>query len=258
MKHIILLLSLLIPATGYGAGATVKKIGERANVRASEAGGTTTLVYTDAKEQIFNLSAARTVKLPTTGVKAGDKWILKNISTVTTAILTIQSSGANTLGVNNSADASVNCTALQDTPTTAAHWKCFLDFSPRTYLCDVTGGVNDIAYNNSVKATMSGANVSSVTKCILIPYQSLDGTWRFKHNSYYISPGVQVTDYSIIGIAINQQFSCSAGQMATGSANPAAASAAASPTILVRAGASGTAWSVSCDVELASRPTWAY
>lgn len=89
----------------------------QANVRASEGVGTTTLVVTDNKHQLFNLSAARTVVLPTTGVKAGQKWLIQNSGTFT---LTVQSSGLNTLTTVLGTNAIL--TALQDSPTSAAHW----------------------------------------------------------------------------------------------------------------------------------------
>lgn len=97
-------------------------IGATANVRTSEGTGTTTLTGSDAREQIFNLSAARTVKLPTTGIKAGETWFFKNVSTGNFA-LTIQPSGnTDTLATVWSKGQNVKIIALQDTPTTASHW----------------------------------------------------------------------------------------------------------------------------------------
>jgi hypothetical protein len=179
MKTLLTLLLLLFSITGYGAGTVVKKIESiRGNVRTSEGAGTTTLTSSDAKEQIFNLSAARTVLLPTTNVKAGEKWILKNVATTTTAALTIQSSGANTLGYNNSADAVVECAALQNTPTSAAHWQCLMNFSSRSYTC-TTG--SSPTYNNGVAITVSSTQtINSVHHCTIIPYQMIDGEWRAK------------------------------------------------------------------------------
>jgi hypothetical protein len=198
MKHLLLIL-FLIASTGYSDSKTdttitPKKTGgsviisggtgqvlikaATVNVRGSEGAGTTTLTSSDTREQIFNLSAARTVLLPSTGIVKGEKWILKNVATVTAAILTIQSSGANTLGYNNSKDATVECVSLQAVPTSAAHWQCLLNFSPRQYLCDKTGQSNDIAYNNAAKATVNtDKSLNVVYRCVTRPTHTINGAW---------------------------------------------------------------------------------
>jgi hypothetical protein len=98
-----------------------------ANVRGSEGAGTTTLTKDDNRHQIYNLSAARTNVMPTTGIKAGDKWLIENR---TSFLLTIQASGGQEINSTNSANANASIAAgyallmsLQDTPTTAAHWR---------------------------------------------------------------------------------------------------------------------------------------
>jgi len=65
-----------------------------ANVRASEGAGTTILTTADNRYQIFNLSAARTCSLPTTGVAAGDVWEIENQAALSSTdnSLNIQSS----------------------------------------------------------------------------------------------------------------------------------------------------------------------
>ena len=90
---------------------------QTANIRASEGAGTTTLTNSDARIQVFNLSAARTVQLPTTGVVAGDVWEMVNPNAF---ILTIQSSGGN--NIVKSYGSRVVVAANTNTPTTAAHW----------------------------------------------------------------------------------------------------------------------------------------
>ena len=101
--------------------------GGNANIRASEGAGTTTLVAgTDNPSQVFNLSASRTVVLPSTGVNAGDVWVLENRAAFD---MIVQSSALTALTVANSAnqDATVQqgyvvLRALQALPTTPAHW----------------------------------------------------------------------------------------------------------------------------------------
>lgn len=96
------------------------------NIRASEGAGTTTLGNTDDHYQVFNLSAGRTLSLPTTGILAGEVFFIEN---QTTSLLTIQASGGQELTTANSCNAnasialgSVRLVALQATPTTAAQW----------------------------------------------------------------------------------------------------------------------------------------
>lgn len=98
-----------------------------ANIRGSEGAGTTTFTIADQAHQVFNLSAARTAVLPTTGVAAGDEWKLENIGAFD---LTVQASGGQALttanGTNMDGSIQVGCVvvrALQAAPTTAAHWK---------------------------------------------------------------------------------------------------------------------------------------
>ena len=84
------------------------------------AAGTTTMVVTDAQVQQWTGTTTQTVKLPTTSVAAGDQRLIINDST---GIVTVQSSGANTI-VALPPGTSAWFTARQATPTTAAHWQC--------------------------------------------------------------------------------------------------------------------------------------
>ena len=95
-------------------------------VRGSEGAGTTTLVSTDYFYQIFNLTAARTCVLPTTGIKSGDLIQIENRGDFD---LTIQSSSLSAFTLANGAnqDATikvgfVTLRALQDAPTAVTHW----------------------------------------------------------------------------------------------------------------------------------------
>lgn len=99
------------------------------NIRASEGSGTTTLTDADNRSQTFNLSAARTVQLPTTNIAAGDLWMISNVGAF---LLTVQASaGAGqilTVANSTNVDASivqgfVLLRALIATPTNASHWR---------------------------------------------------------------------------------------------------------------------------------------
>ena len=82
------------------------------------------VTFTDADKriQICTPTAARTYTLPTTSIKAGEVWEFFNQATTSTYVITVQSSGANTIDYVMPAGY-LKLIALQDTPTTAAHWK---------------------------------------------------------------------------------------------------------------------------------------
>lgn len=81
--------------------------------------GTLTLDVNATQVQLFTGSSTHTVLLPTTNVFAGMSYTVINSSTQT---VTVQSSGANTIQFISSGRMGV-FTALQDTPTTNAHWQ---------------------------------------------------------------------------------------------------------------------------------------
>lgn len=129
----------------------------QARIRSSEGAGTTTLTIDDFRHQVFNLSAARTVVLPTTGVKKGMKWVIENQGAFT---LTVQSSNATTL-------ATVQGTrfigeALIDSPTTAAHW--------------IVSNIGEIISGNSA-ATWT-TSLTGVQSLVLTP-----GNWMVSANA---------------------------------------------------------------------------
>ena len=118
-------------------------------IRPSEGAGTTTLTSTDRRSQVFNLSAARTVVLPTTGIKAGDIITLENIGAFD---LTVQSSNATALTVANGTnmDATIRkgkvvLIALQDAPTTPSHWKVRDVYEEVSYSDTTTGAISTTA-----------------------------------------------------------------------------------------------------------------
>jgi hypothetical protein len=82
------------------------------------AAGTTTLTIASAGIQAFTGTTTQTVKLPTTGLVAGQQYLLINNST---GVVTVQSSGANTIQAM-AAGTSAFFTANVATPTTAAQW----------------------------------------------------------------------------------------------------------------------------------------
>jgi hypothetical protein len=135
----------------------------------------------------------------------------------------------------------------------------------KQYLCDESGGSNDIAYNNGIKATLSGTNLDSVFRCALIPYQMQGGEWRLRLNvrmDYTSSSTSQ--NFTVNGTTVKNV----AGyyQSCTGSrTGPPPYDVHGGPTP-GGADLNGTYYGaaafdemgVTCDIELDSKPTWAY
>lgn len=88
------------------------------NVRASEGGGTVTLINTDNHNQLFDLSSAETVVLPTTGVSKGDIW---NIGSQPNGFdLTVQADDLSTIATFDFGN--IILIALVNSPATASDW----------------------------------------------------------------------------------------------------------------------------------------
>lgn len=87
------------------------------------AAGTTTLVVGSTFQQYFTGTTTQTVQLPTTSIVAGQSFLIVNLST---GVVTVQSSGANTV---QALLPGTQCifTAVVATPTTAANWN--VDYS---------------------------------------------------------------------------------------------------------------------------------
>lgn len=134
--------------------------------------GTTTLVFGDAYTQVFTGSAIQTCKLPTTSVVAGQQYTITNQST---GLVTVQSSGANTittLGLNQSAV----FTALVATPTTAANWT-----SNKTNLNANANGKRILVVTQSATPAMDTDNgdimqITGIAQAITSMTTSLTGT----------------------------------------------------------------------------------
>lgn len=81
-----------------------------------------TFTSADNRVQICTPTAARTYTLPSTSISAGDRFQFFNQSTTAANIITVQSSGANTIDYVLP-NGELTLVALQASPTTAAHWK---------------------------------------------------------------------------------------------------------------------------------------
>jgi hypothetical protein len=92
---------------------------------ASGADSNTTLVVGDVRHQFVTPTANRTYTLPTTSVLKGDIFTFTNNAAVSSSnlVILVNSSGGNLVRTVY-AQTSARMMALQDTPTTAAHWAC--------------------------------------------------------------------------------------------------------------------------------------
>jgi len=102
--------------------------GLTANLRTSEGNGTTTLVAgTDNPSQVFNLTNTRSCVLPSTGVNAGDVWVIENRGAFDLTLKSSDTTAMTNLNTANLIDPTCNnnrtvMRALQATPTAPSHW----------------------------------------------------------------------------------------------------------------------------------------
>lgn len=132
------------PKLGYATTAT--------------AAGTTTLTVTSANQQFFTGTTTQTVVLPVTSTLAvGMSYLIVNNST---GIVTIQSSGGNTITTLD-ADTSASFTCILTSGTTAASWNYeFVGFSATTGTGAVVRATGAV-FNSSV--ITAGTNVASTS-----------------------------------------------------------------------------------------------
>lgn len=114
------------------------------------AAATTTMTIASNPLQAWTGSSTQTIKLPTTSVPAGMQFWFINQSS---GAITIQSSGANTI-VIMAANTSAMFTALQATPTTAAHWGS-------QYFADIVTSGKSLSVSNTL--TLAGTDATTMT-----------------------------------------------------------------------------------------------
>lgn len=161
------------------------------------AAGVTTLTVYDNPVQEFIGSTTQTVKLPTTGVLAGQGWTIVNNSS---GVVTAQSSAANTI-TSVAAGRAILCTAAIDTPTTNSDWHfIFLSgqsssptssttvlrdgsaniyadqFIPTSAATATSAGTLTMTNNSPAVTTFSG----STTHTVLLPTTSVTPGQEFK------------------------------------------------------------------------------
>jgi hypothetical protein len=135
-----------VPFSATPAASTVAEWDGNVNMNANAfigasqstatAAGTTTLGITNAQIQIFTGSTTQTVKLPTTGVGAGQTYIIINQSS---GAVTVQSSAGNTIGSAQGANTVGIYVSQKAAPTAATDW-----------VADVTVDGKQLTVNNSL------------------------------------------------------------------------------------------------------------
>lgn len=142
------------------------------------AAGTTILTSTSAQIQVFTGSTTQTVRLPTTAVPGGGQWLIINQST---AAVTVQSSGSNTICVLPGAAAapyySALLTAVVATPTTALNWNASGSLIPAgaTLINPTITGYTETEFSigtvastctiNLANGTMQDCTLTTATPC---------------------------------------------------------------------------------------------
>jgi len=246
---------------------TLTRQSSGANIRPAEGAGTTTLTDRDSRWQVFNLSAARTVVLPSDGA-AGDVWQISNSGAGT---LTLQSSGLNTIA--SFAAGSILVAALQAAPTSSSHWTLGANGLPPSAMSDSQATMlglkvysNGTSYNGGNAPTLalfSGAGtLNSVNYSQFIPYQMQDGSWRMKFNfsvllSFLARTAVEITINGVATPASGlQTFSAAIGG-AVALTRPQI-SATTARFYFEYPSTASTEHYAAGDIILAAKPNWAY
>lgn len=126
-----------------------------------QVGGSTPFQLTafQNRTQVINPSGAITVKLPTTSILAGETVTIVNRST---NLVTVQSSGANL--IDAIATGTISIVALQDTPTTAAHWFVSYLNESGTFVANFTGPRSPaVTFRYGRTSSGNGSQVSLVS-----------------------------------------------------------------------------------------------
>lgn len=124
--------------------------------------GTLTMTIRDAPIQIFTGSSAHTVKLPTTGVKAGARYLVISQSS---GAVTVQSSAANTIGAlydGSSTPVTRQYVALQDSPTAANHWRELFSLAPAKSSTVTSAGTLTLTIGSAPVQEFTGSTTHTV------------------------------------------------------------------------------------------------
>ena len=159
-----------------------------------------TLVSTDSRFQYATLTAARIYKLPSTNIRAGETFTFVNRATNDSYRMNLQASAdSGTTYIDWIVNGKITVMALQDTPTTAAHWATIDAVSDVVLYTPITGGFGTISSNESsykrvggsvdLKIKFAAGTVSSSTASVDLPIGLTVGT-------------ISSTNYVMLGVFI--------------------------------------------------------
>jgi hypothetical protein len=111
----------------------------------------------------------------------------------------------------------------------------------------------------TIALSSGGGTLSSVTGSSFIPYQMQDGNWRMRFNFRVVvsSTARTIADFTVVGITYKNAGDLSLSSY-TGVISNAFAVANSNTLEVFHSSTSTTFYAVSGDVDLASKPTWAY
>lgn len=127
-----------------------------------------TLTSSSSRHQIYNLSGAGTVTMPTTGILAGEEWVIENMAPFD---LTIKASNGSIISKANSAnlDTTINSNgkvvlaATQATPTTPSEWHVSSVYEEVVQAANCTSqgsGGGTISFNVNIHLVRDGSHVT--------------------------------------------------------------------------------------------------
>lgn len=120
------------------------------------------------------------------------------------------------------------------------------------------------SYFGGLAPTVTSAQAGfAVTRAVFVPYQCQDGSWRLKFNitSSFTSATVSSMAISINGVTFKNVSNCyqSMSGFINGNLQQSYANPGASTLTIIQASTAGAIyWCGSGDIELETRPTWAY
>jgi hypothetical protein len=115
-------------------------------------------------------------------------------------------------------------------------------------------------YNGGNAPTVAVTNLSTC-RGTFVPYQMQDGTWRMRFNiGLLLSAGATSISATVNGIAVNSSYPDFQSVSAIGGSGNSYTFGTIASTNTISAGtaSASTQWAISGDVELDSKPTWAY
>jgi len=114
-------------------------------------------------------------------------------------------------------------------------------------------------YNGGNAPTITGqAGFAADARCVFIPYQMQSGTWRMRFNVRFSQTSGTTADITVNGVTFNKVAPVAVSGNNLAAANYAGRTTDATSSIVLRSSSADRVFSVSSDVELSSKPSWAY